>query len=114
MLFNDRYGVERLFVHTHNGRCYFASEAKAILAVAPQGRRWMPMGLAEWLSAGCTIGARSLFKDVEVLDGGSALIFDAGREPARTRYFDRAALEQLPQLTPASLSRSLRIVSRPQ
>ena len=100
VLFNDRYGVERLFVHTRNGRFYFASEAKAILAVMASGAALDAMGLAEWLSAGCTIGARSLFKDIEVLDSGSALIFEAGRGPTRTRYFDRAALEQLPQLTP--------------
>lgn len=98
LLFNDRYGVERLFVHTDNARVFFSSEAKAILAVAVSTSELDPTGLAEWLACGCTIGTRSLFRDVEVLAGGTAITFGTAGEVVRTRYFDRSALEQLPQL----------------
>ena len=100
VLFNDRYGAQRLFVHTDKSRVFFSSEAKAILAVAPSTRAIDPIGLAEWLACGCTIGSRSLFHDVEVLSGGTAITFGLGREPVRTRYFDRAMLEQLPHQSP--------------
>ena len=98
VLFNDRYGIERIFVYTDKSRLYFASEAKAILAVASSTRSVDPAGIAEWLTCGSTIGGRSLFRNIEVLSGGSALTLAPGRDPVRTRYFTRTMLEQLPQL----------------
>jgi asparagine synthase (glutamine-hydrolysing) len=101
VIFNDRYGVERLFVHADKERVFFSSEAKAILSVAGSARALDSEGLAEWLTCGSTIGTRSLFQDVEILPGGTAMTFSPGRDAVRTNYFDRASLEQLPQL-PAS------------
>src|SRR5262249_12695204 len=97
ILFTDRYGVERLFVHRDGQRILFASEAKAIVAVAASGID--SVGLAEWLACGCTIGTRSLYKEIEILSGGSMLTVAPGRELVRHRYFDRTRLEQLPQLS---------------
>jgi asparagine synthase (glutamine-hydrolysing) len=97
MLFNDRYGMERLFVHADQTRVLFSSEAKAILAVLPSARRLDPAALAEWLSCGCTIGSRSLFHGIEVIAGGTAFVFGLSRNNVvRTRYFDRSEWEQLP------------------
>jgi asparagine synthase (glutamine-hydrolysing) len=98
VLFNDRYGMERLFVYRENGRVYFSSEAKAILAVAPSASAPDLLGLAEWLSCGCTTDTRSLFQNVEILAGGTALVFPVGGDARPTRFFDRAQLEQLPLL----------------
>jgi asparagine synthase (glutamine-hydrolysing) len=106
VLFNDRYGAERLFVHADRSRVFFSSEAKAILAVAPATRAIDVVGLAEWLACGCTIGSRSLFQGIEVLNGGTTITFEVGREAVRTRYFDRGRLEQLPQLSPAEFLES--------
>lgn len=94
LLFNDRYGRERLFLHTDGTRVFFSSEAKAILAVAPKTRAFDPTGLAEWLACGCTLGTQSLFRGIEVLESGTVLIFE-GPSVKRRRYFDRAHLEQL-------------------
>jgi asparagine synthase (glutamine-hydrolysing) len=94
LLFNDRYGHERLFVHVDGTRVAFSSEAKAILAIAPATRQFDPAGLAEWLACGCTIGRRSLFRNIEVLDGGTVLTFE-GSAGHRHRYFDPARLEGL-------------------
>jgi asparagine synthase (glutamine-hydrolysing) len=98
VIFNDRYGIERLFVHMCKERVFFSSEAKAILAVADSARALDAEGLAEWLTCGSTIGRRSLFRDVEILAGGTAITFSPGREAVRTPYFDRTRLEQLPEL----------------
>ena len=38
-LFNDRYGMHRLYYHESKDAFYFAAEAKAILAVRPELRR---------------------------------------------------------------------------
>src|SRR5262249_29404317 len=101
ILFTDRYGVERLFLHADKTRLYFSSEAKAILAVAPAAREIDVVGLAEWLACGCTLGERSLFDGVEIMAAGTALRFTKGRAVERIRYFDRSTLEQLPAI-PAS------------
>ena len=75
VLFNDRYGAERLFIHSDQSRVYFASEAKAILAVVASTSAPDFAGVAEWLSCGSTIGGRSLFRGVEILPGGSVITF---------------------------------------
>lgn len=94
LLFTDRYGRERIFLHFNGTRVFFSSEAKAILAVAPRTRAFDPAGLAELLACGCTLGTQSLFRGIEVLESGTMLTFD-GPVVKRRRYFDRAHLEQL-------------------
>jgi asparagine synthase (glutamine-hydrolysing) len=94
LLFTDQYGRERIFVHRAGTRVFFSSEAKAILAVASQTRAFDSAGLAELLACGCTLGTRSLFQGIDVLEGGTVLTFE-GASVERRRYFDRAHLEQL-------------------
>src|SRR6266851_10395808 len=45
LLFNDRYGMHRLYYHETKDAFYFAVEAKAILAVRPELRRLNPRAL---------------------------------------------------------------------
>jgi asparagine synthase (glutamine-hydrolysing) len=93
-LFNDRYGRERLFLHADGTRTFFSSEAKAILAVAPTTRAFDPIGLAEFVASGCTLGSRSLFRDIEVLEPGMVVTFErAGVR--RRRFFNAEDLEEL-------------------
>jgi asparagine synthase (glutamine-hydrolysing) len=103
LLWNDRYGVERLFLHRDGSVVLFASEAKAILAAAPRTRSFDPAGLADFLALGCTQGTRSLFAGIEVLEAGSIVTFSANSGSSnpekRRRYFTAAALEQLPPST---------------
>jgi asparagine synthase (glutamine-hydrolysing) len=94
-LLNDRYGRERMFVHSDGSRTFFASEAKAILAIAPRTRAFDPTGLAEMLACGCTLGRRSLFRDIEVLESGTVLTFDGSKAGSRRRYFKPEDLESL-------------------
>src|SRR5262249_37486621 len=97
ILFNDRYGRERLFVHSNGTRTFFSSEAKAILAVVPETRSFDPTGLAELLACGCTLGSTSLFKGIEVLPSGTVVTFSRSGT-RRRRYFDPASLEHLEPL----------------
>ena len=97
-LVNDRYGRERIFLHTDGSRTLFASEAKAILAAVPPTRAFDGAGLAELFACGCTLGSRSLFLGIEVLEPGTELTFD--RSGARRRRVfgpqDLESLEQVP------------------
>jgi asparagine synthase (glutamine-hydrolysing) len=86
-LFNDRYGIERLYVHESNGETYFASEAKALLAVLPQLRAFDETGVAQYLAYGCTMGERTLFRGISLLPGGSKWAVESGAVRSKGRYF---------------------------
>ena len=66
-LFNDRYGMHRLYFHESKDTFYFAGEAKAILAVRPELRRMDSRGLGEFVSCGAVLENRTLFEGVNVL-----------------------------------------------
>ena len=82
-LFNDRYGMHRIYYHEAKDAFYFAAEAKAILAVRPELRSIDPDGLAEFVSCGCTLENRTLFKNIRVLPPASAWMFRAGIDQAQ-------------------------------
>jgi asparagine synthase (glutamine-hydrolysing) len=46
ILFNDRYGMQRIYYHEAKEAFYFATEAKAILAVRPELRKVDPRALS--------------------------------------------------------------------
>jgi len=98
-LFNDRFGMHRLFVHHGKKGVFFSSEAKALLAVLAECREFDPKGLVEILTCGCTISDHSLFKDVEVLPGGALIEFVQGSQMCKTKYFDCKAWETQPSLS---------------
>ena len=91
-LFNDRYGLQRLFIHENEDAFYFSSEAKALLAVLPETRKFDPKGLAEFLTCGCTLESSSLFKDLNIFPAGSVWIFRNGDLKERIKYFDFSEL----------------------
>ena len=78
-LFNDRYGVERIYWHEADHDFYFASEAKALLKALPQLREFDNEGVAQFLAFGCTTGTRTLFRDINLLPGGSLWCFQGGK-----------------------------------
>jgi asparagine synthase (glutamine-hydrolysing) len=94
LLFSDRYGRDRIFLHVRETRVYFSSEAKAILAAVPATRVFDVKGLAELLACGCTLGTQSLFRGIDVLEGGVVLTLD-GSGAKRRKYFVPADLERL-------------------
>jgi len=85
-LFNDRYGVERIYWHQRDGALYFASEAKALLRILPELRAFDQEGVAEFLTFGCTLGQRTLFRGVQLLPGASVWSFERGK-CQKKRYF---------------------------
>jgi asparagine synthase (glutamine-hydrolysing) len=107
VLFNDRYGLSRIYVHERNGRLFFSSEAKSLLAVVPALRELDPRGLAEWFSCGCALGNRTLFRGISILPPGSAWIFSADGAVKKQSYFNRSAWESQPALSPTEFSEQL-------
>jgi asparagine synthase (glutamine-hydrolysing) len=97
ILFNDRYGMERIYWHETPRAFYFASEAKALLRVLPELREFDRVGLAQFLGVGCALGGRTLFRGIQLLPGGSRWTF-AGDSVRRENYFSPATWEALPKL----------------
>ncbi|MEN6559580.1 MAG: asparagine synthase-related protein [Acidobacteriota bacterium] len=112
-LFNDRFGMRRLFVHEEDGQMFFAAQAKAILAALPATRDFDPSGLSEYLACGCTLGARSLFKGIEVLPGGTLWTFGRRGPEKRALYFDRREWEDQPRLEPDRYAEDMRALMPP-
>lgn len=104
LLFNDRYGMERLYWRETADGTYFASEAKALLAVAPETRAFDEQGVRQFLECGCTMEGRTLFRGVELAPGGT-LWTVANGQCRRGQYFTPGEWEALPQLDEAEFER---------
>lgn len=108
VLFNDRYGLNRIYYHETDDGFYFSSEAKSLLAVLPALRELDPRGAAEWFSCGCALGNRSLFRRVSLLPPGSAWVLSADGSKRKQTYFDASGWEGQPALTGKQFSEQLR------
>lgn len=97
-LFNDRYGLERLYWHETEDAVFFASEAKALLRVLPDLRAFDREGVAQFLAFGCTLGQATLFRGVQLLPGGSVWSFQNGKCQKR-KYFSPKSWESQPILS---------------
>ena len=102
--------MHRLYYHESKDAFYFAAEAKAILAVRPETRSADPRGLGEYVSCGCVLEDRTLFKGIHVLPSGSAWVFRSGPIPDKRKYFEPREWEEQPALDPESYYRELRDV----
>ena len=107
-LFNDRYGMHRLFYHESKEAFYFAAEAKGILAVRPELRSPDPQGLGEFVSCSCVLQDRTIFKGINSLPGGSAWVFRGGQLEKRNFYFHPREWEEQGALSPDSYYTELR------
>jgi len=110
MLFNDRYGLQRIYYHQAKDSFYFAAEAKAILKVRPELRAADPRGLGEFIVCGCVLENRTLFTGIHVLPPGSAWTFRGGALEKKTTYFDPREWEGLEPLKPEEYYGHLRDV----
>lgn len=88
VLFNDRYGMHRIFVHENKDGLYFASEAKSLLAALPDLRRFDPKGVSEFLTCECTLGNQSLYRGINILPASAFWEFDRGEIKRRGTYFE--------------------------
>jgi asparagine synthase (glutamine-hydrolysing) len=99
ILFNDRYGVNRLYYHEDARGLYFSSEAKALLKILPGTRRLDLRSLGEFLCCEAILENRSLFSSISLLPGGSAWVFSRGEPVKKKAYFKREGWESQPELS---------------
>lgn len=98
ILFNDRYGMHRLYYYDANDAFYFSAEAKAILSLRPETRKLNQRAFGEFLVCGCALENRSLFEGIHLLPPGSAWTFQNAALRDTKSYFSPSEWEELPQL----------------
>lgn len=94
MLFNDRFGLQRIYFHEASDAFYFSAEAKAILEVRPELRVADPRGLGEYVTCGCVLENRSIFPGIRALPPGSAWTFRGGSLEKKATYFEPREWEE--------------------
>lgn len=87
ILFNDRYGMHRLYYHESGDAFYFACEAKAILAVCPELRSCDARGLGEFVALSSVLEDRTMFRGIHALPAASSWTFRNSRLENRATYF---------------------------
>jgi asparagine synthase (glutamine-hydrolysing) len=93
VLFNDRYGLGRIYYHEGADGFYFGAEAKSLLRVLPHLRRFDSKSLGEFFSCGCALQNRTLFEGISLLPPGSAWVFRPGEAVKKQSYFTNNAWE---------------------
>ena len=108
ILFNDRYGINRLYYHEDASAFYFASEAKALLKILPDTRRLNLRSLGEVLCCEAVLENRSLFSGISLLPGGSSWVFSRGEPVKKKAYFKQEAWESQPELSESDFYEKLK------
>lgn len=110
MLFNDRYGMHRIYYHEAKEAFYFAAEVKAILAVRSELRKADARSVGEFIACGCVLENRTLFEAIQVLPTASAWTFGAGAIDKKGTYFRALDWEEQAPLNPERYYEELREV----
>ena len=97
-LFNDRYGMQRIYYYESKDAFLFSSEAKSLLKVKPELREIDMKSLGEFFSCGCVLQNRTLFPNVFLLPGGSKWTFHKGNNVKKGFYFKPSDWENQPIL----------------
>ncbi len=106
-LFNDRYGLGRVYVHTTPGCMYFSSDPGAILRAVPQARHFDHDSVAQFFSIGCVLQNKTLYDKVELLPPSSVWTFSGRGDCQRATYFDPGRWEQQDLLSPKDFDAAL-------
>jgi asparagine synthase (glutamine-hydrolysing) len=98
VLFNDRYGIRRIYYHEDNDAFFFSSEAKFLLKAFPALRELNPRSIGEYLTYDCVLENRTYFSNIFLLPPCSTWEFAHGRIDKK-QYLDPATLENQPILS---------------
>jgi asparagine synthase (glutamine-hydrolysing) len=93
-LFNDRYGMQRMYYNQSKDAFYFSTEAKGILKIKENLREFDYLGLFQHIEYGCALGNNTLFKQINTLPGGALWQFENFSIKKRN-YFHPSEWEKL-------------------
>jgi asparagine synthase (glutamine-hydrolysing) len=98
-LFNDRYGMSRIYYHQAPHTFFFGSEAKSLLKVRSNLRVIDREAMAELLRFNCVTGHRTLFSGISLLPGAASWMFEGTASPRKQRYFEASEWERQEKLS---------------
>lgn len=78
-LFNDWFGIQRIYYYHKDEVFYFSTEAKSLLKALPDLRSIDYVGLGEFFSLDCTLNNKTIFKNISIFPAGSVWTFSLGR-----------------------------------
>lgn len=107
-LFNDRFGMLRLYGYEANDAFYFAAEAKAIHSVRPESRSINQSALGEFASLGCVLQDRTLFNRIRLIPAASKWTIREGAIESKEQYFRPSDWESLGPVSAGDYYRQLR------
>jgi asparagine synthase (glutamine-hydrolysing) len=107
-LFNDRYGMGRVYYHEAKEAFYFGCEAKAILAARPDLRLIDAQGMGEFISCGCVMENRTLFRGIRTLPSASKWLLRNGGVERKDEYFQPREWESQEALEPEPYYQAIR------
>ena len=106
-LFNDRYGLGRIYLRRRGNETYFSTDVGSILEADPSARGFDAEGVAEFYTIGCPLAHRTLFTGIEQLPPSSVCTFwPDGRWQVST-YFNPKTWEQQEPLAHDSFQHEL-------
>ena len=108
VLFNDRYGMLRIYIHEGKNEFIFSAEAKSLLKIRPELRAIHPKSMGELLSCNCVLENRTLFPLITLLPGGSRWSFRENETVRKESYFKPAQWESQPVLAPGTFFQNLK------
>ena len=88
VLARDRAGIRPLFHVRAQGRTWFASEVKALLAALPQCASIDPAGLVQTFTFWSTLEPQTIYRDVQSLPPGCLLAIESDGSETLRRYWD--------------------------
>ncbi|RMF98133.1 MAG: asparagine synthase (glutamine-hydrolyzing) [Planctomycetota bacterium] len=89
ILARDPVGQKPLYYAFDDARLVFASELKAIPDLVPLDRTIDPFAVVDYMTFGCIVGERSVFRDVRKLPAGMTLVLDRDTWRAQTERYWR-------------------------
>jgi asparagine synthase (glutamine-hydrolysing) len=108
VLFNDRYGMGRIYYHENEEEFIFSSEAKSLLKVRSKLREIDPNSLGQHFAWKCVLGDKTLFPEINKLPGGSRWSFENGHNAEKNSYFKPGMWESKPLLEGEAFYEGLR------
>ena len=96
-LFNDIYGMQRIYFHEDGGSFIFSSEAKAILKIKNALKKVNHNSIAEWFCCDCVLENKTLYDKINILPGGSLWKFNNG-SLKKIKYFSPVQFENKPKI----------------
>lgn len=109
VLARDRAGIRPLYHANRNGRIWFASEVKALLAVLPGCARLNPQALAQTFTYWAPVDPDTLYQGVQSLPPGCLLSIEQDGRQTLKRYWDWTfpdAAETMPSRYPQSIEQA--------